>query len=108
MLASEAVEEASVSIPYTIDRRARGGDRPADPPAELPQPGLRLMGIASLGLGAGLYSAEAPLLVLVLAFVPALVAMAVIAVRSSFAGSAAASGRIGRSRRSTREERTGG
>lgn len=51
--------------------------------ATLPQPGLRLMGVTSLGLGAGLYSAEAPLMILVLAFIPALVAMIVIAVRSS-------------------------
>lgn len=108
MLASDALEETSVSIPYTIDRRARGGERPPDPPVELPQPGLRLMGIASLGLGAGLYSAEAPVLVLVLAFVPALVAMAVIAVRSSSAGSAAASGRIGPPPRSPTEERIDG
>ena len=51
------------------------------PPA-LPQPLMRLTAMASIGIGAGLFSASAPTEVLVLTFAPALIAMAVIAVKS--------------------------
>jgi hypothetical protein len=49
----------------------------------LPQPGWRLLGFASIGLGAGLFTADAPFIVLAAAFVPALLAMIVIAVESA-------------------------
>lgn len=49
----------------------------------LPQPGWRLLGFASIGLGAGLFTADAPFVVLAAAFVPALVAMMVIAVHGA-------------------------
>ena len=54
-------------------------DRTPDP-SRLPQPGWRLIGFASIGLGTGLYNAEVPFVVLAAVLVPALVAMAVIAV----------------------------
>ncbi|MEX2136970.1 MAG: hypothetical protein WEB29_08510 [Chloroflexota bacterium] len=49
----------------------------------LPQPGWRLTGFASIGLGAGLFTADAPFAVLAAAFVPALISMVVIAAHSS-------------------------
>jgi hypothetical protein len=49
----------------------------------LPQPGWRLLGFASIGLGAGLFTADAPFVVLAAAFVPALIAMIVIAVQGA-------------------------
>jgi hypothetical protein len=55
----------------------------------LPQPGWRLTGFASIGLGAGLFSAEAPLVVLVAAFIPALASMVVIAAEATRAPRAA-------------------
>jgi hypothetical protein len=54
--------------------------RPAD---ALPQPGWRLVGVASIGLGSGLFTADMPFEVMALAFVPAVVAMAVIAVKAT-------------------------
>ena len=45
----------------------------------LPQPGWRLTGFASIGLGAGLFSADAPFVVLAAAFIPAVASMVVIA-----------------------------
>jgi len=53
-----------------------------DPP-RLPQPGWRLIGFASIGLGTGLFNADVPMVVLVVALVPALIAMAVIAARAT-------------------------
>ena len=56
---------------------------PEDPPASaLPQPVMRLTAMASIGVGAGLFSASAPTEVLILTFAPALIAMLVIAVKS--------------------------
>jgi hypothetical protein len=52
-------------------------------PSRLPQPGWRLIGFASIGLGTGLYSAEMPFVVLVVALVPALLAMVVIATQAT-------------------------
>ena len=49
----------------------------------LPQPGWRLLGFASIGLGTGLFTADAPFVVLAVAFVPALIAMFVIAVQGA-------------------------
>lgn len=49
----------------------------------LPQPGWRLVGFASIGLGAGLFTADAPFVVLAAAFVPALIAMIVIAIQGA-------------------------
>jgi len=49
----------------------------------LPQPGWRLLGFASIGLGAGLFAADAPFVVLAAAFVPALIAMIVIGVQGA-------------------------
>ena len=46
----------------------------------LPQPGWRLLGFASIGLGAGLYTADAPFILLAAGVVPAMIAMIVIAV----------------------------
>jgi hypothetical protein len=49
----------------------------------LPQPGWRLLGFASIGLGAGLFTADAPFVVLAAAFVPALIAMIGIALQGA-------------------------
>jgi hypothetical protein len=49
----------------------------------LPQPGWRLTGFAFIGLGAGLFTADAPFVVLAAAFVPALISMVVIAVHGT-------------------------
>ena len=48
-------------------------------PTRLPQPGWRLIGFASIGLGTGLYTADVPFVALVAALMPALVAIVVIA-----------------------------
>lgn len=55
----------------------------------LPQPGWRLTGFASIGIGAGLLSADAPLAVLAAAFIPALISMIVIAAQATRESSAA-------------------
>jgi hypothetical protein len=49
----------------------------------LPQPGWRLTGFASIGIGAGLFTADAPLAVLAAAFAPALISMVMIAAHAS-------------------------
>ncbi|MBA3688099.1 MAG: hypothetical protein H0W81_04620 [Chloroflexi bacterium] len=49
----------------------------------LPQPGWRLTGFASIGLGAGLFTADAPLVVLAAAFIPAVISMVVIAAHAT-------------------------
>jgi hypothetical protein len=49
----------------------------------LPQPGWRLIGFASIGLGAGLFTADAPVVVLAVAFIPSLISMAVIAAQTT-------------------------
>jgi hypothetical protein len=48
-------------------------------PSRLPQPGWRLIGFASIGMGTGLYTADVPFVALAAALVPALVAIVVIA-----------------------------
>lgn len=53
-------------------------------PGTLPQPGLRLMGVASIGVGSGLFGASASVEVLALAFAPALIALIAVAVQSTF------------------------
>lgn len=55
----------------------------------LPQPGWRLTGFASIGLGAGLFTADAPFVVLAGSFVPALISMVVIAAQATRAPSVA-------------------
>jgi hypothetical protein len=45
---------------------------------------MRLTAMASLGVGAGLFSASAPTEVLILTFAPALIAIVVIAAKSIF------------------------
>jgi hypothetical protein len=55
-------------------------------PDRLPQPGWRLIGFASIGLGTGLYSAEVPVIVLALALLPAVIAMVIIAAQATAAG----------------------
>ena len=52
-------------------------------PARLPQPGWRLIGFASIGLGTGLFTAEVPFVVLAVALVPALIAMVIIAAQAT-------------------------
>lgn len=52
-------------------------------PTRLPQPGWRLLGFASIGLGTGLFTAEMPIVVLAAAFVPALIALVVIAAQAT-------------------------
>ena len=59
---------------------ARRSEGPA--PSALPQPLMRLTAMASIGIGAGLFSASAPAEVLVLTFAPALIALVVITVKS--------------------------
>jgi hypothetical protein len=54
-------------------------------PTRLPQPGWRLIGFASIGLGTGLFTAEVPLVVLVAALVPAVIAMVIIAAQAAVA-----------------------
>ena len=49
----------------------------------LPQPGWRLTGFASIGIGAGLLTADAPFAVLAAAFIPALISMIVIAAQAT-------------------------
>ena len=56
--------------------------RPPDSP-RLPQPGWRLTGFASIGIGAGLLTADAPFAVLAAAFIPALISMIVIAAQAT-------------------------
>lgn len=58
-------------------------------PTRLPQPGWRLLGFASIGLGTGLFTAEMPFVVLAAAFVPALIAMVVIAAQATISPSIA-------------------
>ena len=55
----------------------------------LPQAGWRLAGFASIALGAGLFSADAPLIVLAVAFIPAVASMMVIAAEATRAPRAA-------------------
>lgn len=55
----------------------------------LPQPGWRLTGFASIGLGAGLFTAGAPFFLLAAAFVPALISMVVIAAQTTMVPHAA-------------------
>ena len=55
----------------------------------LPQPGWRLTGFASIGIGAGLLTADAPFAVLAAAFVPALISMIVIAAQATRESNAA-------------------
>lgn len=54
-------------------------------PSRLPQPGWRLMGFASIGLGTGLFTADMPPLVLAVALVPALIALVVVAAQATAA-----------------------
>jgi hypothetical protein len=66
-------------------RQPAQSSQPEDRPSSaLPQPLLRLTAMASIGVGAGLFSASAPTEVLILTFAPALIAMVVIAVQSIF------------------------
>lgn len=51
--------------------------------SRLPQPGWRLIGFASIGLGTGLFNADVPFVILAAALLPALIAMAVIAARAT-------------------------
>jgi hypothetical protein len=55
----------------------------------LPQPGWRLTGFASIGLGAGLFTADVPLVLLAAAFIPAVASMVVIAAEATRAAGAA-------------------
>jgi len=52
-------------------------------PSRLPQPGWRIIGFASIGLGTGLYTADMPFVILAAAFVPAAIAFAVIAAQAT-------------------------
>ena len=52
-------------------------------PTRLPQPGWRLIGFASIGLGTGLFTAEVQFVFLAAALVPALIAMVVIAAQAT-------------------------
>jgi hypothetical protein len=52
-------------------------------PSRLPQPGWRLIGFASIGLGSGLYTADVPFIVLAAAFVPAVIALVMIAAKAT-------------------------
>jgi hypothetical protein len=63
-------------------------------PDAMPQPGLRLLGLASIGVGSGLFNSSMPPEVLVLAFAPAVLAILVIAVQSTFAKSAVPSAEL--------------
>ena len=57
-------------------------DRTPDP-FQLPQPGWRLIGFASIGLGSGLYNAELPFAILAVTLMPALIALLVIAAQAT-------------------------
>ena len=52
-------------------------------PSRLPEPGWRLIGFASIGLGTGLYTADVPFVALAAALVPAVVAMVIIAMHGA-------------------------
>jgi hypothetical protein len=52
-------------------------------PTRLPQPGWRLIGFTSIGVGTGLYTANVPFVVLAAALVPALIALVVIAAQAT-------------------------
>lgn len=54
----------------------------------LPQPGWRLTGFASIGLGAGMFTADAPFVMLAAAFIPAVASMVVIAAQATRASRA--------------------
>lgn len=54
----------------------------------LPQPGWRLTGFASIGLGAGMFTADAPFVMLAAAFIPAVASMVVIAAQATRAARA--------------------
>ena len=69
-----------MDVPQTF---GRADESPGPDDVALPQPFLRVLGVLSIGLGTGLTAADAPLAVLVLAFVPGLLALAIVAVRSS-------------------------
>jgi hypothetical protein len=58
---------------------------PSPHPSRIPQPGWRLMGFASIGLGSGLFTAGEPMIVIAAAFVPALVALVVVAAQATAA-----------------------
>lgn len=61
-----------------------------DPHARFPPiaaAGMALTGFASIGLGAGLFTADAPLLVLAAAFIPAVISMIVVAAQATRAAS---------------------
>jgi hypothetical protein len=52
-------------------------------PIQLPQPGWRLIGFASIGVGAGLYTADVPFAVLAAGFLPAVIALVAIAMQAT-------------------------
>jgi len=54
----------------------------------LPQPGWRLTGFASIGLGAGMFTADAPFVMLAAAFIPAVASMVLIAAQATRASRA--------------------
>ena len=64
-------------------------------PARLPQPGWRLIGFASIGLGTGLFTADVPFVVLAAALIPALIALVVIAAHATVSSPIAARARRG-------------
>ena len=57
----------------------RSGDADRSP---LPQPGWRILGVASIGIGSGLYTASAPPALLVLAVAVAAVALVAVCIRT--------------------------
>jgi hypothetical protein len=71
------VEEDQSMQSSRASSRVKVGSMPV-----LPQPVVRLVGVLFIGLGAGLYTAAAPLGMVVVALVPAVVAVAMV-IRSS-------------------------
>lgn len=76
-------------------------------PSPLPQAGWRLMGFASIGLGTGLFTADVPFLVVAAAFVPALIAMVIVAARTAYSATIAEPASRGADETARRSDRSG-
>jgi hypothetical protein len=68
------VDSVADRLPDALEAARSGAVATADSLREMPQPTLRVLAAASVGLGIGLYVAGAPRLVTLAAFTPALLA----------------------------------
>jgi len=72
-----------------IVRRSLSHPLRDEPDGMLPQPLLRFVGVAFIGLGTGLTNANVPWPIVVAAFLPAIVALGIITIRTSMGTSIA-------------------